>query len=64
MAQSTCGCMCGWQMKLCDLSLIHAVSECVCGELLNIRLYIDVLFTLCISRTKKCGNEAQAEMSG
>jgi len=48
MAHSICGCTCGWQVKLSDTSLAHAIPEWVSGELLSIRHYTikSVLFTL------------------
>jgi len=46
MAHSTCGCTCWWQVKLCDPSLTHAVSEHLRDELLSIRCYANVPFTL------------------
>jgi len=46
MAHSTCGCTCGWQVKLCDPSLTHAIFEHLSGEVLSVRRYTNVLFTI------------------
>jgi len=37
MVHSTSGCTCGWQVKLCDLSLTRAIPERFCGESYSVK---------------------------
>jgi len=53
MARSIYGCTYGRQVKLCDPSLTRAIAEHLRGELLSIRHYRNVLFTL-RSQTVHC----------
>ena len=52
MAHSICGCMRGWQVKLCDPSLTHATPEPFSGEsdsmqrIIQMPLYSITYFTL------------------
>jgi len=40
---SICGCMCGWQVKLCDPSLTCAMLECLGGQWFSIRCIVCIL---------------------
>jgi len=44
MVHSTCGCTCGWQVKLGDPSLTLAIPERLGGELLMIKRYTNRYF--------------------
>jgi len=43
MVHSTCGCTCGWQVKLCNLLLIHAIHKCHRDESDNINVQFTTL---------------------
>jgi len=42
MAHSTCGQMCGWQVKLCNPSLTRAIPEQFRDEFLMIKPYTNL----------------------
>jgi len=42
IGHSTCGCMFGWQVRLSELLLTHAIHECLGAEFLSIRHYTNV----------------------
>jgi len=45
MIHSTCGCKCGWQVKLCDPLLTHAIPECLREEELIIKRYANKFYS-------------------
>ena len=52
MTHSTCGCMCGWQAKLSDTSLIYTRPEHLRGEShSSVKHYTHVQFTYTFTLT-------------